>query len=364
MKIGILTFHASHNYGSMLLAYALQTFLQRQGHEVKIINYRTFAQKALYPKPKRANVDEWLKNPKLFLQNRTKWLRFEAFMDAHYLLTREAIDLTQLELVVNEEQFDAIITGGDQIWNMVCNDFSIAYYLPFNCPGVRRISYSPSFGGMNWWKPQHYATLLQSLLGKYDFVSVREKDAAMFLSELLGREIPNVVDPVFLLDRCDYLDLAGKTPIIEEEYLLFYSPWRPERTCDFVANYAKKNKLKVVVTNGKSNMVGNDWVRKNDCGPIEFLNLLLNAKMIIGESFHLAVFSILFHKPFYVISSQGEESRMGGLLKSVGLDSRYVLLENGFPREEGKIDWDSVDAFVNEERKKSVEFLTNALISK
>ena len=32
MKVGIITFHASHNYGSMLQAYALQQTVLRLGH--------------------------------------------------------------------------------------------------------------------------------------------------------------------------------------------------------------------------------------------------------------------------------------------------------------------------------------------
>ena len=40
MKIGIITFHASFNYGSMLQAWAMQTYLEQQGHEVWIVNYR------------------------------------------------------------------------------------------------------------------------------------------------------------------------------------------------------------------------------------------------------------------------------------------------------------------------------------
>ena len=39
MKIGILTYHRAHNYGAMLQAYALLTFLKEQGHEVEFIDY-------------------------------------------------------------------------------------------------------------------------------------------------------------------------------------------------------------------------------------------------------------------------------------------------------------------------------------
>ena len=38
MKIGILTLPLHTNYGGILQAYALQTVLERMGHEVEIIN--------------------------------------------------------------------------------------------------------------------------------------------------------------------------------------------------------------------------------------------------------------------------------------------------------------------------------------
>ena len=358
-KIGILTFHASHNYGSMLQTYALQTYLTSQGNEAKVINFRSFAQKALYPKPKRANVDELLRNPRLFLQNRSKWMKFEDFMKTHYSTTRESSNLTQLEDVINEEQFDAIITGGDQIWNMNCRDFSIAYYLPFDTPNVRRISYSPSFGGMHYWEPQHYGNTLKNLLDNYDFVSAREKEAAKFLTELLGRDVPSVADPTLLLKREEYEDLAGSEAIVKGDYLLFYSPWKPRRFSAFVNSYAHRQGLKAIASNG-GKMSGDGWVYLNDCGPVEFLNLLRYAKIIIGESFHLAVLSMILHKPFYVVTDKNE-ARMGGLLKSAGLSSRYVLIDKGFPQEDQIIDWGKVDAYIDDERKTSIEFLTRAL---
>lgn len=38
MKVGILTFHAAHNFGAMLQAYALQEQMRINGHEPWIIN--------------------------------------------------------------------------------------------------------------------------------------------------------------------------------------------------------------------------------------------------------------------------------------------------------------------------------------
>ena len=46
--IGILTFHGSHNYGSVLQAYATQTALKQLGQESQIINFRMQSQKEYY----------------------------------------------------------------------------------------------------------------------------------------------------------------------------------------------------------------------------------------------------------------------------------------------------------------------------
>ena len=48
MKIGILTYHRSHNYGAVLQAYALKTYLKSLGHHVDIIDYWPEYRKGMY----------------------------------------------------------------------------------------------------------------------------------------------------------------------------------------------------------------------------------------------------------------------------------------------------------------------------
>ena len=55
-RIGILTFHASHNYGSMLQAYAMQTYLKKRGIEAENINLRTNIEKRGKKGNKEQNV--------------------------------------------------------------------------------------------------------------------------------------------------------------------------------------------------------------------------------------------------------------------------------------------------------------------
>ncbi|MDE5551911.1 MAG: polysaccharide pyruvyl transferase family protein, partial [Muribaculaceae bacterium] len=51
-KTATITFHASHNYGSMLQAYALQQTLLSLGVENDILNFRTPRQKEVYRDPR------------------------------------------------------------------------------------------------------------------------------------------------------------------------------------------------------------------------------------------------------------------------------------------------------------------------
>lgn len=60
-KVGIITFHAAHNYGSMLQAYALQQVILNMGYQCEIINFRTERQKNIY-KPTYLKGDYYAEN--------------------------------------------------------------------------------------------------------------------------------------------------------------------------------------------------------------------------------------------------------------------------------------------------------------
>lgn len=365
-RIGILTFHASHNYGSMLQTYALQTYLELKGYEVTVINHRNLAQKSLYIKPgqllKKKNLKEILSHPRVFVQNIGKWNKFERFMRDYYHLSHEYVDLVSTEKAINGGLgLDAVITGGDQIWNMNCLDFSPAYFLPFDTPGIRRIAYAPSLGDEQWWRPQHYANLLKVLVGKYDFPSVRERSSSAFLSDLLGHPVPFIVDPVFLLKRQDYELLAGKEPLIKGDYILYYTPKPDKSIAGYVANLAKRLGYKVVISNKGKGKEEKEFISYCDSGPVEFLNLMNHATLVCGRSMHLVAFALLMHKPFYAVC-RSEGARIRHLLDEVGLPSRLVKIDDDLSTiDQRPIDWDGVEMRLDVLRQTGYRFLEDAL---
>lgn len=363
MKIGILTFHASHNYGSMLQAYALQTCLTSMGHEVLIINLRILAQKSKYSNPVRFNTKaslRYLLHPVLFYQNIRKWHKFESFMIDNYNLTKECHCLVDVERVINEQRFDSIISGGDQIWNMDAQDFSIAYYLPFESRGFRKISYAPSFGSGEKYIPSNYSNAIKNLLLDYDNLSVRDNDSSIFLSSLLGKDVPEMTDPAFLLEKAFYDSFAGETPLIKGKYIFYYSPtFKPELE-KVALSFAKSKNIPIYTSNGSSTQC-KDMKRKQDIGPKEFLNLLKYADIVCGKSFHLVVFSLILHKQFFSITGN-TDTRMKGLL------TRCRLMDHAFsPASKiedialSTIDWSSVDRVLAEMKEIGTNYLFNAL---
>lgn len=97
MRIGIITFHASHNYGSMLQAWALQTYLEKQGHQVEIVNYRSNIQRIVYHKPicfvngdvALASMKRLLMYPQSIRPLYKKWHLFEIFLTDELKTTKE-----------------------------------------------------------------------------------------------------------------------------------------------------------------------------------------------------------------------------------------------------------------------------------
>ncbi|MCI6875463.1 MAG: polysaccharide pyruvyl transferase family protein, partial [Parabacteroides sp.] len=120
MKTATITFHASHNYGSMLQAYALQQTILRLGYENEIINLRTLRQKQLYPAYPMVNPFSSLENLVKYILEWTIYWRerklciqkyqiFEQFLQDKLILTPEYVSIDQF--VTDRKQYDCYIAG-------------------------------------------------------------------------------------------------------------------------------------------------------------------------------------------------------------------------------------------------------------
>jgi len=363
MKVGILTFHASHNYGSMLQAYALQTTLSKLGIESRIINFRSDVQKRLILPPielkhPRSSLIKLIKTPVKTLALCRKYKRFEKFLNNDLSVTEELTTAEEVTKHVSENKYDALLTGSDQIWNPACWDFSTVYLIDFPFNG-KKIAYAPSLGSHPEKIIEAEKDTIISLAAKYDAISTRELRGKVFLKSRLNRNIQVTLDPTLLLVAKDYSEIASKKTL-STPYILYYTPREEKGFFIHALTLASKLKMKVVVTQDSKEYEGHDnIIFKLDCGPKEFLSLIKGASYCIGNSFHLLAFSLIFHKEFILLSNE-QDSRMLNILEQLGLASR-LHFHNRDINIEQPINYDMVDEILSNMAQDSTNYLNNAI---
>lgn len=365
MKVGIITFHASHNYGSMLQAYALQQTVISLGHDCDIINFRTQRQRQGYlpfycGRRLRGKIKALL-FPRMAWERRNKYRMFESFLRDNYTLSQSEYH-TNADLCNAEMDYDVYISGSDQIWNTSCFDFDWAYYLNFVKRG-KKIAYAPSMG------PKATLEIASSMFGKikqyaesYDSVSVREQGTAELFQQITGKEVPITLDPTLLLPFEQWSELAGDTPVIEGDYILLYIPWYDKRLYAKAEEIAAEFGVKVVCTLGdyaQQYRNNPNFMFYTAVGPLQFLNIAKFSRFIVCASFHAVVFSIVFKKPFYAYNGM-EDNRIQQLLRLTALEKYCKSPERNILNEPSQ-DFDIAQSKLETARSKSMDFLRESI---
>ena len=367
MKIGILTFHASHNYGSMLQAWALQQYLNTHGHEAETINLRIKAQQDMYNfplKPVKGKLRSFIKsiiNPLWLYHACRKWNRYERFLADNLRLTNKIYN--NWEDIVSDLPslgYQCLITGGDQIWNMNCKDFDKSYFLPGKLSDIKKISYSPSSGNFLSKITEEQKAFMKNTLSDYSNISVRETSMQPFMAKLLNRDVEVAVDPTLLLQSNEYEKFISGKPMVQGKYIFYYSPRRILNAERLALKISRHIGLPIITA--FPNSLGNKGFKVcPEVGPVEFLNLLKNASLVIGKSFHLVVFSLLFHKDFIAINGDAD-ARMKSILTKLNIPERGQVNEDNYQTIVlPSIDYDLVDSILEKERTSSQQFLEKAL---
>ena len=315
MKICTITCQNAYNYGARLQTYALARYLQQQGHEVEVIDYRPEYMRGevkvlFWP---GLSIKQW---GKLILQlpDRLRAKRRQPYFDN---FSKEYIPLTKRiywsidELRADAPKADLYIAGSDQIWNTEFrNGTDPGYYLDFGDQSVRRISYAASFATESIQPSAH--EFVQSNLARFDAISVREHSAIALL-ESLGYKGTEVLDPVFLLPKEEWEQMADDTGK-GEKYLLVY---------DFMNSpiIRKEAERIAAAQNLKIYTIGDKRLRYADknfvyATPQTFLALIRNASHIVSNSFHGTASAMIFGIPYSVINREdGLNIRMQDLVR-------------------------------------------------
>lgn len=368
-KISTITFHAAYNFGSNLQAYALQEYVKKickDECEYKIINLRTNKQKDMYKncfeKNDAKNYLKRLISLGLKKEIYEKDKKFEDFITNKLNITKEYSSIEELK---NENwDSDYFISGSDQIWNLECRDFDWSYYLEFVNKG-KKISYAASMGPkqINWSEEEK--ARLKNDLDKYDYISVRDNNGLEFVNNLMGKKPEINVDPTMLLEKEEWEKIIPKKPLVDEDYIFFYN-LKGKEYIELANKISKKMNLPIVISlyNARDLWYSNKYgfIRRVDAGPIEFLNLINNAKLTLSSSFHGTIFSIILNKPFFALNGS-KDFRINTILKKMKLENRSIDIDD-FEikiKKAFEIDYDESKKLLEMERNKSCKYLKKAL---
>lgn len=384
MKIGILTLPLHTNYGGILQAYALQEVLRRLGHEVNVINKDRTPERYSFYQNFKINVYQLLshvvrgkrytfrdlnkiesENSKSFYyktQNTRKFIE-------KYIKT---IDVHSYSEDIQKSSFDAIIVGSDQIWSQKhggCIDGSVVNaYLPFLSNKYLRFSYAASFGNDYWEYNALRTWYARKAIKKFKCVSVREQSGIELCRKNLHIQAVQHIDPTMLLTKEDYLSLVHYDKFNNStKKLLVYFLDETESKMDIVDYLEKKLFLTRNIVNSKAEDLNAKQLNLCECiqPPVEnWLAGFEDSDFVVTDSFHACVFSILFHKPFFVIGNKARGmARFTSLLGQFGLSDRLITnihdIETGYLSYD--IDFAPVDDLLRIERERSISYLQNCL---
>lgn len=370
-KIGIITYHAAYNFGSVLQAYATQQAVKKLGLPAEIINYRLKEQKRYYQQYRfsygiKTVIKDLMQLP-VHHKRLERKAAFEKFINSYLHLSKEMEEPEQVTEYY--ENYDIIISGSDQIWNkhsceLMHNDWK--YMEPYLLKGFmgKAISYASSIANMSNDEMHRILPVIK----EFEKISIRETSSARRMANLLGREIPSVLDPTFLLKKDEWIKEVNLKKTNESPYILYYSlggirTLRESKSA--LENLASKYQCKVRVVTPFAYMpnLSNLFELHPEYGPLEFLNAIYNARMIITDSYHGTIISVNFGKDVYSLCEKGgSEFRKTDILENLGLNDRIIYDINMISKHEfNDINYDIVEEKLKELRENSLKYLKESL---
>lgn len=330
--MGIYTLNDNLNFGNRLQNYAVQYILSPYGKvENMTYRYKSVNERIKYYLWKFS----WGYIEKIFPR---KTYRSYRFIDFNRNMSYKKY---------KNDNYDMFFYGSDQIWNpFYADSFMI-------CPKTKpeqNIALCASMGIDTI--PEKYNKLFSDGLTRFRVVSVREKRASELVEHYTGKKPEILIDPTMYVPVSQWR-LLEKKPVgkVPSKYILIYflgdlSDKRKKQ----IESFAKSKQIEIIDLRTKAN-----W---DHVGPAEFLYLLDHAELVITDSFHGSVFSILFDKTLTILSREDKQKSMASrietlmetfeLKKQVITDIDHLSLEHDYSKAYIQLDYERkrVDTFL------------------
>lgn len=354
MKIGIVTYHRTNNYGAVMQALATRFVLEEMGHEAYYVDYwpdyhkdkyRIFS----YSMFKRQGIISKIRTLRSLLrdysQKKKRIDNFEKFFQMYIYPYCRPID----------DKYDVVIYGSDQIWR---KQSALGTYNPFyfgknKINSLHHISYAASMGIL----PNNDAdrAKVKELVSHLEKISVREEGLRQLLLSLGYKDVVLSLDPTLLLTSKEWDKYLPTEPYTGENYALFYNLDANAFDINKVKKFTNSKGLKLIVIYGYATTKETD-TNITSAGPLEFIRLIKNADYVFSSSFHGLAFSIIFEKQFFA-SFMNNSERARNLLNLIGEPMRLLSPKSEVPQNMSPVNYGKVSEIMMLNKEKSIKYL-------
>lgn len=361
MKIGILTYHRSHNYGALLQAIATRIVLEQMGHEVHYVDYWPKYHRHMYALINWRNIFsrhidkvyayitqnlmKTFRNRKLRINN------MESFI-ARYI---------QPYCLSDQDEFDVVIYGSDQIWRKQPNisTYNPMYFGANNIRCKRHVSFSASMGLLPQAPKDN--EIVRTLVSHLNKISVREVDLKNYLNRLGFTNVAVTLDPTLLLSHKQWdtiLNIGNDSPT-NDDYILYYNLMPNSFDIEKIRDFAKSHHCALRILYGVP-IKQETYEEICSAAPNDFVELIRKSRFVFTSSFHGLVFSIIYNKPFWASFSKNE-GRAKSILEQLGISERLLPPMSQIPHIYHPIDYPNVMKRLNLLQQESIAYLKDAL---
>lgn len=353
MKIGIVTYHRSHNYGALLQAVALQSVLAEEGHEVTYVDYWPPYHKHLYEvfsvgymkkRTLKANLRYIFGRIIKYKYIKKRYNNFEDFISQFITPHLSSMD----------DSYDLIIYGSDQIWRKQREilTYDSFYFGKNKIKAQRQISYAASMGITTC--SDNDKIILKEYLSYLDDIAVRESDLLNLVKEI-GFNCKLTLDPTLLLSSEKWRSIMNLEKKSIEKYVLYYKLMDNSFDDKQVHEFANQRGLNLKVLYGDARRPKSQE-DISTAGPLQFLDYIYNAEFVFTSSYHGLAFSVIFHKAFYA-SFKKNAGRGYSLLSMLGLSDRMLKPYSKIPESTKPIDYKKIQLILNRNINISKKYL-------
>ena len=313
MKIGLITFHDTNNFGSYLQTYGLYKTIVDLGFKCDVIDYQCESIiKRELPKPFKFTLNpkkmliQALLNPKYKL----KYKNLLSFLHSNMTLS-ERVNRANVNTL--SDKYDKFIVGSDIVWGLDIVENDTAYFLDFINDSGKKFAFSSSVGTP--WNVEQ-KELVKPHLETFTKIAVRENESADWVEELIGNRPDVVCDPTMLVESSKWREYSSST-YAGKNYVLVYFP--TDASLKAAKQYAEAHGIPCYVINNSLPLNG-----VTNVSPItldDFLSLFINATFVCTGSYHGMLFSIYFNREFAYFN-RAHKSRMNTIAHRLGVLDR------------------------------------------